>query len=197
MYFKYKKKYYKKIKIRIISGKLRGRKLSVSTEIKDLRPTTSFIRETLFNWLTPIIHGANCLDCFAGSGALGLEALSRYASSVTFLERNNLISNQLKNNLKLLHINKAKVILTDSLNWINKIGEVFDIVFIDPPFRYDTLIDKIIILLEEHSRLSQSAWIYIENKNKSKVPKIPENWNLHREKQTGKVIYRLYFRKKI
>jgi len=192
MYFK-----YKKIKIRIISGKFRGRKLYVSTKIKDLRPTTSFIRETLFNWLTPIIQGTNCLDCFAGSGALGLEALSRYASSVTFLERNNLISNQLKNNLKLLHITKAKVILTDSLIWLNKIGEVFDIVFIDPPFRYDTLIDKIIFLLEKNKRLSQSSWIYIETKNNNKVPKIPVNWNLHREKKTGKIIYRLYFRKNI
>ncbi len=108
--------------IRIIGGRWRGRKLPVP-DSPGLRPTTDRVRETLFNWLAPVIQGARCLDCFAGSGALGLEALSRAAASVTLLEQDRAVSAQLSRNLQVLQTQQAQqaqqaqVITADSLRW--------------------------------------------------------------------------------
>ncbi|MGL5584420.1 MAG: 16S rRNA (guanine(966)-N(2))-methyltransferase RsmD, partial [Plesiomonas sp.] len=85
--------------IRIISGQWRGRKLPVP-DSPGLRPTTDRVRETLFNWLAPVLHGARCLDCFAGSGALGLEALSRYADHVVLLEFERHVADTLQKNVR-------------------------------------------------------------------------------------------------
>ena len=105
--------------IRLIGGQWRGRKLPVPHS-PGLRPTTDCVRETLFNWLAPVIQGARCLDCFAGSGALGIEALSRYAGSATLLEFEKPIAQQLERNLALLNAHNGRVINVNTLSWLAK-----------------------------------------------------------------------------
>lgn len=178
--------------IRIIGGRWRGRKLPV-TDSPGLRPTTDRVRETLFNWLAPVIQGVRCLDCFAGSGALGLEALSRAAASVALLEQDREVSAQLARNLQVLQAQQAQVITADSLRWLAQPGEAFDVVFIDPPFRQGMIADTVAVL-ERHRRLADDAWIYIETETEGPVPEVPAHWQLHREKGAGQVAYRLYIR---
>lgn len=119
--------------IRIIGGQWRGRKLPVR-DSEGLRPTTDRVRETLFNWLMPVIRDANCLDCFAGSGALGIEALSRYAASATLIELDKHNARQLSENLAQLKIHNAQVINANTLTYLANSGTPFDVVFLDPPF---------------------------------------------------------------
>ncbi|CUX96760.1 16S rRNA (guanine(966)-N(2))-methyltransferase [Candidatus Doolittlea endobia] len=178
--------------IRIIGGRWRGRKLPV-LDNPSLRPTTDRVRETLFNWLAPVIQGARCLDCFSGSGALGLEALSRAAASVTLLEQNRAVSTQLSRNLLVLQAQQAEVITTDSLLWLTKSNAVFDIVFIDPPFRHGMIISTV-IALEQYRHLADGAWIYIETEIENSATRVPAYWKLHREKIAGQVAYQLYIR---
>lgn len=185
--------------IRIIGGQWRGRKLPVPLR-PGLRPTTDPVRETLFNWLAPVIRQAHCLDAFAGSGALGLEALSRYAASATLLEYDRSVAQQLTQNLLLLNVNQEKtnqgrVIATDTLQWLTQqtVEQPFDIVFIDPPFRQG-LLTSTLQLLEQRGWLAEEAWIYVEAEVEHTALDIPANWLLHREKVAGQVAYRLYIR---
>ncbi|ANS40708.1 MULTISPECIES: 16S rRNA (guanine(966)-N(2))-methyltransferase [Serratia] len=177
--------------IRIIGGQWRGRKLPVPNS-PGLRPTTDRVRETLFNWLAPVIQGARCLDCFAGSGALGLEALSRYAGSATLLEFERPVAQQLEKNLALLQ-GKGTVVNTNTLNWLAGNGQPFDVVFLDPPFRKGLLAETV-TLLEQQGWLADEAWIYVEAEAESAAADVPANWQLHREKVAGQVAYRLYIR---
>jgi len=178
--------------IRLIGGQWRGRKLPVP-DSPGLRPTTDRVRETLFNWLAPKVQNARCLDCFAGSGALGLEALSRYAATATLLEQDRAVAAQLDKNLRLLRADNAQVVVADSLRWLAQPGEPYDVVFLDPPFRKG-LIDRTVQLLEMHNWLSPDAWIYIETETETGSLTIPPNWRLHREKTAGQVAYRLFVR---
>ncbi|CNC43234.1 16S rRNA (guanine(966)-N(2))-methyltransferase [Yersinia pseudotuberculosis] len=178
--------------IRIIGGKWRGRKLPVP-DSPGLRPTTDRVRETLFNWLAPMIQGARCLDCFAGSGALGLEALSRYASKATLLEADRQVAKQLSDNLTLLKAENGQVVNTNSLQWLAQPGQPFNLVFLDPPFRRGLLAETI-NLLEQFNWLAADAWIYVEAEAESAVADVPANWLLHREKIAGQVAYRLFIR---
>lgn len=178
--------------IRIIGGQWRSRKLPVPNSA-GLRPTTDRVRETLFNWLAPYVAGSHCLDCFAGSGALTLEALSRYATRAIMLEKQRAIAVQLQQNLQRIEAKQATVVQTDTLHWLEQPGQPFDIVFIDPPFRQG-LIEPVVLLLENNHWLSNDAWIYIECEAEHKQLEIPIHWRLHREKQAGQVIYRLYHR---
>ncbi|RAT15418.1 16S rRNA (guanine(966)-N(2))-methyltransferase RsmD [Lonsdalea populi] len=178
--------------IRIIGGQWRGRKLPVPHS-PGLRPTTDRVRETLFNWLAPVIQQARCLDCFAGSGALALEALSRYAAHATLLEAERGIARQLSQNLSLLRAENASVIHTDALQWLSRPGETFDVVFLDPPFRQG-LLNNTVNLLETQGWLADDAWIYIETEAENRTLNLPTNWQLHREKVAGQVAYRLYAR---
>ena len=178
--------------IRIIGGQWRGRKLPVPHS-PGLRPTTDRVRETLFNWLAPVLQGAHCLDCFAGSGALGLEALSRYAASATLLEFERPVAQQLEKNLALLNASDAKVFNVNALNWLAKAGSAFDVVFLDPPFRKGILQDTL-NLLEQNQWLADEAWIYVETEAEHGTLDVPASWRLHREKVAGQVAYRLYHR---
>ncbi|WP_413736212.1 16S rRNA (guanine(966)-N(2))-methyltransferase [Sodalis sp. RH21] len=178
--------------IRLIGGQWRGRKLPVP-ESPGLRPTTDRVRETLFNWLAPMIQGARCLDCFAGSGALGLEALSRHAAAATLLEQDRAVAGQLEKNLRLLQAANGQVIATDSLRWLARPGTPYDLVFLDPPFRKG-LIDQTVQLLEQYNWLAPGAWIYIETETESSPVSVPAHWRLHREKVAGQVAYRLFIR---
>lgn len=178
--------------IRIIGGQWRGRKLPVP-DSPGLRPTTDRVRETLFNWLAPMIQGARCLDCFAGSGALGLEALSRHAGAATLLEQDRAVAAQLVKNIGLLGAANGQVVMTDSLRWLNQPGTPYDLVFLDPPFRRG-LIDETVQLLERHLWLAPGAWIYLETETENRDLKVPAHWRLHREKIAGQVACRLYIR---
>ncbi|MDC9594647.1 16S rRNA (guanine(966)-N(2))-methyltransferase [Xenorhabdus sp. IM139775] len=178
--------------IRIIGGKWRGRKLPVP-DSTGLRPTTDRVRETLFNWLMPTIQGARCLDCFSGSGALGFEALSRYASHATFIEYERNVAKQLSANLATLSAENAHVVQGNALQYLNSIGTPFDVIFLDPPFRQGMLAETI-NLLETRGWLAEESWIYVEAEAESAATEVPTNWQLHREKIAGQVAYRLYIR---
>lgn len=180
--------------IRIIGGQWRGRKLPVLTS-EGLRPTTDRVRETLFNWLAPWLSQAYCLDCFTGSGALGLEALSRYAAKVMLLEQDGNVVRQLQQNIKTLQTSAAEIQRTDTLLWLAQSTPTipFNIVFVDPPFRHG-LLEKTISLLETHHWLAADAVIYTESEVEQGAPLVPKNWVLHREKVAGQVCYRLYHR---
>lgn len=178
--------------IRIIGGQWRGRKLPVP-DSPGLRPTTDRVRETLFNWLAPSMVDATVLDCFAGSGALGLEALSRYATRATLLEMDRNVSQQLQKNLVTLKAANGKVVNTNTLNFLAQSGEPHTIVFVDPPFRKG-LLDETLALLESNGWLADEALIYVESEVENGMPAVPASWSLHREKVAGQVAYRLFSR---
>ncbi|MEJ8323328.1 16S rRNA (guanine(966)-N(2))-methyltransferase [Kosakonia sacchari] len=178
--------------IRIIGGQWRGRKLPVP-DSPGLRPTTDRVRETLFNWLAPSMVDAHCLDCFAGSGALGLEALSRYAASAILLEMERSVAQQLQQNLATLKAANAKVVNTNTLTFLANPGTPHNIAFIDPPFRKGMLEDTV-RLLENNGWLADDALVYIESEVENGLPPVPTHWQLHREKVAGQVAYRLYHR---
>ncbi len=179
--------------LRIIAGLWRGRKLPV-LEREGLRPTGDRVRETLFNWLQFDLPGAHCLDAFSGSGALGIEALSRGAAAATLLERDPGAARQLQQNLRTLQADNAEVVHTDSLDWLAQPHrQRYDLVFLDPPFRQE-LVQRCCHLLEQQQWLNARAWIYIESERELGAPPVPEHWHLHREKHTGQLSYRLYRR---
>jgi len=175
--------------IRIIAGLHRGRKLPVLMA-EGLRPTTDRVKETVFNWLMPFIQDTKCLDCFAGSGGLGFEALSRGASHVSLIELNKAAAQQLTENKVLLQANNISVINSDALNFIRKNTQRFDVVFLDPPFRKN-FVEQTAQLLNENS-LADNALIYIEMESEDNNQQLPLNWKLLKEKIAGQVIYRLY-----
>ncbi|AIR64278.1 16S rRNA (guanine(966)-N(2))-methyltransferase [Cedecea neteri] len=178
--------------IRIIGGQWRGRKLPVP-DSPGLRPTTDRVRETLFNWLAPSMVDAHCLDCFAGSGALGLEALSRYAASATLIEMDRAVSQQLQKNLATLKASNGKVLNANTLNVLAQPGTPHNVVFVDPPFRKG-LLDETLSLLEKNGWLTDDALIYVESEVENGLPAVPASWALHREKVAGQVAYRLFIR---
>jgi len=178
--------------IRIIGGQWRGRKLPVP-DSPGLRPTTDRVRETLFNWLAPHIVDARCLDCFAGSGALGLEALSRYAAQATLIEMERGVAQQLSQNLATLKASQGQVVNANTLEFLSKPGQPFNIVFIDPPFRKG-LLEQTVTLLEQNGWLADNALIYIESEVEGGLPPLPASWQPHREKIAGQVAYRLFIR---
>ncbi|WP_063703038.1 16S rRNA (guanine(966)-N(2))-methyltransferase RsmD [Pseudoalteromonas gelatinilytica] len=180
--------------IRIISGQFRGRKLPVK-DVQGLRPTTDRIKETVFNWLMQDTRGAAVLDCFAGSGGLGFEALSRFAQRATFFELDKGAAIQLKENISTLKLDNAVIKQDNSLSLLanNAQNEQFDLVFVDPPFRQN-LAEKTCFLLEENNWLTAQALIYVEVESELNSLDIPDNWMLLKEKTAGQVICRLYQR---
>ncbi|MEL7479674.1 MAG: 16S rRNA (guanine(966)-N(2))-methyltransferase RsmD [Pseudomonadota bacterium] len=179
--------------IRIISGQFRGRKLPVN-DLEGLRPTTDRIKETVFNWLMQDTREANVLDCFAGSGGLGFECLSRFAKDATFIELNKQAAEQLKKNISTLKLENAHVINNSAIDFLNSQnqGLNFDLVFVDPPFRKG-LADPSCQLLEQNNWLSDNALIYVEVEKECTL-NAPENWHILKEKQAGQVLCRLYQR---
>jgi 16S rRNA (guanine966-N2)-methyltransferase len=175
--------------IRIIAGKHRGRKLPVLMA-EGLRPTTDRVKETVFNWLMPYIKDAKCLDCFAGSGSLSFEAMSRGAQQVTLLELNKAAVNQLKANKKLLKAENIKIDQVNTLEYLKNSIEVYDLIFLDPPFR-KKLVEQCAVLLNS-GWLTENALIYVEMEANYISQQLPNNWNLLKEKIAGQVSYQLY-----
>jgi 16S rRNA (guanine966-N2)-methyltransferase len=180
--------------LRIIGGEWRGRKL-LFPALPGLRPSPNRVRETLFNWLQPELAGAHCLDLFAGSGALGLEALSRGAGSCWFVELARAASQQIRQHLTTLKCETGRVIDADASQWLASAPPTprFHLVFIDPPFRQG-LTAECCARLERSGRLSDNALIYVESAVDEGPPDVPANWSLHRDKQAGQVAYRLFRR---
>lgn len=179
--------------LRIIGGEWRGRKLRFP-DAPDLRPTPDRVRETIFNWLMPVIHGARCLDLFAGSGALGLEALSRGASFTTFVDDNKKVVEALHEHLDLLNANdKADVLQVDGAEFLKKEAKLYDVVFLDPPYQLK-LMEKIVPLLEENGWLADNAMLYLEIEKRQSLPELPANWQQLKEKIAGEVNYYLFQR---
>lgn len=177
-------------RLRIIGGRWRGRLLSFP-DIDGLRPTGSRIRETLFNWLMPELPGSHCLDLFAGSGALGFEALSRGAAEATLVELNRAASEQLRRHGENLQCPNAKVVEGNALTYLQSPpSRPFDIVFIDPPFAQD-LWAAVIQHLQQAQWLQTGAFIYLEMP-RGKQLALPTDWQLHRQKDAGQVCYCLY-----
>ncbi len=174
--------------LRIIGGTWRGRKLRFP-EIETLRPTPDRVRETLFNWLAPVIEGARCLDLYAGSGALGLEALSRGAASVVMVDSDASVITRLREHVHTLSAN-AEIIQADTLAYLASAPpQTFDIVFLDPPF-HQGLIAPACVALEKHGWPKPGATIYLEAE-KDYVPQVPVNWRIVKSKQAGQVGYHL------
>lgn len=174
---------------RVIGGTWRGRRLAFYPG-PDLRPTPDRVRETIFNWLMPLIDGARVLDLFAGSGALGFEAASRGAALVMLVDSHPRVVQQLKHNVQLLNAEQIRVQQADVLRFLQQPAEPFDIVLLDPPYRAGVL-PECIVLLEQQGWLKPEAYIYLEHASADSLPELPVNWQLHRSKDAGQVAYHL------
>jgi 16S rRNA (guanine966-N2)-methyltransferase len=176
--------------LRIIGGQWRGRKFKFPA-VEYLRPTPDRVRETLFNWLMPSLQGARCLDLFCGSGALGLEALSRGAAAVTFVDSSNKVIQNLRQICRTLETDVADFYLGSAERFLGQQPVAFDIVFLDPPYDLD-LIAGTAQQLDAGGWLKPGAWIYVEHDGRCDLTLLPAEWHLHREKTAGQVHYCLY-----
>lgn len=177
--------------VRIIGGRWRGTRLPVA-DVAGLRPSSDRVRETLFNWLQPWLSGARVLDLFAGSGALGLEAVSRGATQAVLVERDAQLVQALHASVERLQAgDTVQVIRADALAWLRAplFGQ-FDAVFLDPPFDAQ-LWPQLLPLLTPW--LAPQAWLYLESAADAPQPAGPD-WLLHREGHTRHAHYALYRR---
>lgn len=179
--------------LRIIAGQWRSRRFAFP-DGPGLRPTPDRVRETLFNWLAPHIEGARVLDCFAGSGAMLLESLSRGAASALGLDLNPQSVAALRGHLVTLDCAAGQVQQVDALRHLeSQPATPFDLVFLDPPF-HQNLLAPACTLLEERGWLAPRAWVYCESETAPSALGLPGNWRLHREKKAGQVYYSLWER---
>ena len=186
--------------VRIIGGAWRGRRVEFP-DLPGLRPTPDRVRETVFNWLQHQIAGTRCLDLFAGSGALGLEALSRGAREVVFIEQAPAAAKNLQ--AQLLHLGAtatAKMLQMDAEHFLRtspRAGlprggalRAFDIVFVDPPFA-DAALLQYVALLDVGDWLANGSLVYLENAKSAGLPELPPHWELLKSKFAGEVGYYL------
>jgi 16S rRNA (guanine966-N2)-methyltransferase len=186
--------------VRIISGRFRGRKLSV-LDVQGLRPTTDKNKEMLFSWLMAYTSNARCLDAFAGSGSLGFEALSRYATSCTFIELDKSVAKNLAANVQLLGLSaqQVKIIQGNTLDTLNKLDVLdnqepsYELIFLDPPFNQN-LLPQTIARIVEKNLLAINAVIYIECEGQGTIYSVPENWQMLKEKRSTQILARVYQR---
>ncbi len=172
--------------VRIIGGKWRGRRLPVR-DLPGLRPSGDRSRETLFNWLQAYVEGAVCVDLFAGSGALGLEAASRGAAEVVLVEKLRAAVNDLRAVLLALKADQVAVIESDALQWLGSCPpQSVDIAFIDPPFGLH-LETRALELIRDGDCIRPGGYIYIETSRDASVPAPGEGWETAREKTMGDV----------
>jgi 16S rRNA (guanine966-N2)-methyltransferase len=179
--------------LRIIGGDWRSRRLPFA-DVPGLRPTTDRVRETVFNWLSGDLHQARCLDLFAGSAALGLEALSRGAASCLFIEKSGAAAEIIRQNLNTLNVDtRASLFHGDALQWLkhqaHKHGP-FDLVFVDPPFQA-ALLPQCFELLQQTGILSQHAILYVEADGQQTLPALPPGWQLSHHKHTSQLQFGL------
>ena len=177
-------------RLRIVAGKWRGRLLDIADE-PGLRPTSERVRETLFNWLAPSIHDARCLDLFAGTGALGFEALSRGATQVVFVDNSRRATKAIEKSAKTLNATGALVHRTDAIDYLRTARPAsFDIIFLDPPFADDRL-DDLCRLIDKLGLLAPGGRVYLEQDRAKPGITLPEHWRLLKDKTAGNVRYML------
>jgi 16S rRNA (guanine966-N2)-methyltransferase len=176
--------------VRIIGGGWRGRRVSFP-DIPGLRPTPDRVRETLFNWLQHAVAGARCLDLFAGSGALGLEALSRGAKELVFVEQMVAASRALQEQLvRLGGERRGQVVEMGATRYLRTPAPPFDIVFMDPPFGREALAEYV-PLLDAGNWVNVGGLVYLENEKLAGAPALPAHWELLKSKSAGEVGYHL------
>ena len=159
-------------------------------DVPGLRPTSERIRETLFNWLAPSIAGARCLDLYAGTGALGLEALSRGARTAVFVESSPKAAATLRSNVRLLGASNAQVLDADAIAYLRRSAVQFDVVFLDPPFA-DSDLAELCRLIDEQGILATGANVYLEQDRGRPEPELPAGWTIAKSKTAGNVRYML------
>ena len=174
--------------IRIIGGKLKGRKIKVCG-VADLRPTPNRLRETLFNILQFQIKGARCLDAFAGTGALGLEALSRGAEHITFIEAHSQAFLQLKNNIQMLNLRDFTLSKMDCLEFLLNTKEKFDIIFLDPPFKKN-LWQQCINIIDKNNILLPEGIVYCESPQEISLD--PIKWQVIKKNKMADIHYAIF-----
>jgi len=178
--------------VRIIGGRWRGRKVRFP-DGTGIRPSPDRVRETLFNWLAPVIRGARCLDLFAGSGVLGFEALSRGASGAVLVDHDRAVVRHLQGVARELDAAGASVIAADALRWLGASRGPFDVVFLDPPFD-SGWVPALLAKLDEPGCLAPGAFVYVEQRAAAGPPSLPSGWSLHRSGKAGDVGYYLAIR---
>jgi 16S rRNA (guanine966-N2)-methyltransferase len=179
--------------VRLIAGDLRRRQLQFP-DAEGLRPTGDRVRETLFNWLQEACPAANCLDLYAGSGALGIEAISRGAAWLDLVEANPLVARALEENLAKLGVSNARVSQCKAERWLEQANERrYQIVFLDPPFK-DKELPASCARLEDSGMLDNNCLIYIEQDKPLAEASVPGNWQQSRSKKAGQVYYYLFRR---
>ena len=175
--------------LRIIGGEWRGRRVRFPP-VAAIRPTPDRVRETVFNWLQPVVPGSRCLDLYAGSGALGLEALSRGAREVVFVEVDPAAVRHLAATLAALGCERGRVTRSDARRFLEAAGEPFDVVFLDPPFA-EPVLDAACAALEHGGWLASGGYAYLEAPAAAGPPALPAGWTMVRSKRAGEVGYHL------
>ena len=177
-------------RLRIVAGKWRSRLLDIA-DVPGLRPTSERVRETLFNWLAPSIQGARCLDLFAGTGALGFEALSRGAATVVFVDNSPRAIKAIETSAKTLNATGAIIHRTNAEDYLRTARPAsFDIVFLDPPFADDRLAD-VCRLIDELGLLAPGGRIYVEQDRAKPTAVLPGSWHVLKDRTAGNVRYLL------
>lgn len=180
----------KRNSLRIVGGGWRGRRVHFP-DSPGLRPTPDRVRETLFNWLQFSIAGARCLDLFAGSGALGLEALSRGAREAVFVDESAAVAQSLREELERLGgVPRARVLQMSAARYLGTPPEAFDLVFLDPPFGQNALAEPV-ELLDAGGWIQPGGWVYLECERQAGAPDLPPGWDLVKSKSAGEVGYHL------
>jgi len=173
--------------VRIIGGLWRSRILEFP-DAEDLRPTPDRVRETLFNWLGRDLTGMACLDLFAGSGALGFEALSRGAASVVMIEKNPAALRALRDNARKLDATGLTVVRGDALEFVRGTRSRFDVVFVDPPYRLGMQVAALGLL---RGLLAEGGRVYMEGDSAFEAPR---GWAIFRRARAGNVHFHLLAR---
>jgi 16S rRNA (guanine966-N2)-methyltransferase len=178
-------------RVRIVGGIHRGRKIAFP-DAAGLRPTGDRIRETLFNWLAPALPGSRCLDLFAGSGVLGIEAASRGAGEVVLVESAPRVARALRETIDALRLGgQVRLVEADALRWLGSAVPVpFDVVFLDPPFAAGLLAEAA-AALERGGWLAEGALVYLERAQARGPWPVPAHWKIVRDKHAGQVSYAL------
>jgi 16S rRNA (guanine966-N2)-methyltransferase len=180
--------------VRIIAGGWRGRRVHFP-DLPGLRPTPDRVRETVFNWLQHAMVGARCLDLCAGSGALGLEALSRGATAVVFVEQAQAAARSLVRELERLGgTMHARVVEMGASRFLRTAGEAygkpFDVAFLDPPFGRNALAE-FVPMIDQGNWVKPGGLVYLESEKSAGVPGVPPHWELLKSKSAGEVGYHL------
>lgn len=175
--------------LRIIGGEWRGRKIRFPP-VPAIRPTPDRVRETLFNWLQGVTPGSRCLDLYAGSGALGFEALSRGAAEVVFVDVEPAVVRHLADTLRELGCDRGRVVRVDAAGFLAQPSGPFDVIFLDPPFA-EPVLPEVCRRIEAGGWLKAGGRVYLECRAVAGEPELPAGWTLLKSRRAGEVGYHL------